>query len=84
MDPKGHCRIPDGAICAQRRAQGRGRAGTQQIPCPEIQVGPFQRLIGISGADRARQSFPTLRHGLLEIRLKKKGDTPTRRRIDVK
>lgn len=56
----------------------------KQFHALEIQVGPFQRLIGIPVPIEPSSLTNRYANGLLEIRLKKKGDTPARRRIDVK
>jgi HSP20 family molecular chaperone IbpA len=58
--------------------------GRKQFHALEIQVGPFQRLIGIPVPIEPSSLSNRYANGLLEIRLKKKGDGPTRRRIDVK
>ena len=58
--------------------------GRKQFHALEIQVGPFQRLIGIPVPIEPASLSNRYANGLLEIRLKKKGDGSTRRRIDVK
>jgi HSP20 family protein len=58
--------------------------GRKQFHALEIQVGPFQRLIGIPVPIEPSSLTNRYANGLLEIRLKKKGDGPARRRIDVK
>ena len=58
--------------------------GRKQFHSLEIQVGPFQRLIGIPVPIEPASLNTHYANGLLEIRLKKKGDTPSKRRIEVK
>ena len=85
MDQKDIAVFTDGAIL---RISGvrkdSGAQGRKQFHALEIQVGPFQRLIGIPVPIEPASLSQRYANGLLEIRLKKKGDTPTRRRIDVK
>ncbi len=57
--------------------------GKKQFHALEIQVGPFQRLIGIP-VPVDRESVTTrYANGLLEIRLKKRGDHPGKRRVEI-
>lgn len=58
-------------------------AGKKQFHALEIQVGPFQRLIGIP-VPVVEDSLSThYSNGLLEVRLKKRFDEPTKKKIDV-
>jgi HSP20 family molecular chaperone IbpA len=85
MDPKDIAVFTDGSIL---RISGVRKdlttTGRKQFHALEIQVGPFQRLIGIPVPIEASTLSNRYSNGLLEIRLKKKGDTPSRRRVDVK
>jgi len=75
MDPRDIAVFTDGAILRISGVRKDSSAqGRKQFHALEIQVGPFQPA-------SLSQRYA---NGLLEIRLKKKGDTPTRRRIDVK
>ena len=57
--------------------------GKKQFHSLEIQVGPFQRLIGIP-VEVDRNSVSThYANGLLEIRLKKRSDLPKKKIVDV-
>jgi HSP20 family molecular chaperone IbpA len=58
-------------------------AGKKQFHSLEIQVGPFQRLIGIPAPVETDSLSTRYANGLLEIRLKKRGDQPARRRVNV-
>jgi HSP20 family protein len=84
MDPKDIAVFTDGNIL---RISGVRKdlipPGKKQFHSLEIQVGPFQRLIGIP-VQVDRESVTTAyANGLLEIRLKKRGDQPSKRRVDV-
>lgn len=84
MDPKDIAVFTDGNIL---RISGVRKdlipPGKKQFHSLEIQVGPFQRLIGIP-VQVDRESVSTAyANGLLEIRLKKRGDQPGKRRVDV-
>jgi len=84
MDPKDITVFTDGNIV---RISGVRKdlipAGKKQFHALEIQVGPFQRLIGIP-VQVDRESVTThYANGLLEIRLKKRGDHASKRRVDV-
>jgi len=85
MDPKDIAVFTDGSvlrISGVRKdlvAQGR-----KQFHALEIQVGPFQRLIGVPVPIEPGTLTNRYANGLLEIRLKKKSDAPSKRRIDVK
>lgn len=57
--------------------------GKKQFHSLEIQVGPFQRLIGIPSPVDAASLTTRYDNGLLEIRVKKSGDSPGRRRVEV-
>ena len=57
--------------------------GKKQFHSLEIQVGPFQRLIGIPSPVDADSLTTRYDNGLLEIRLKKSGDAPGRRRVEI-
>jgi HSP20 family protein len=57
--------------------------GKKQFHSLEIQVGPFQRLIGIPSAVDVASITTRYDNGLLEIRLKKSGDGPGRRRVEI-
>ena len=85
MDPKDIAVFTDGSIL---RISGVRKdlstQGRRQFHALEIQVGPFQRLIGIPVPIEPNSLTNRYANGLLEIRLKKKGDGPSRRRIDVK
>ena len=58
-------------------------AGKKQFHALEIQVGPFQRLIGIPVPVESGSLSTRYANGLLEIRLQKKSDGPGRRRVAV-
>jgi HSP20 family protein len=58
-------------------------AGKKQFHSLEIQVGPFQRLIGIPVAVVSDTLSTHYANGLLEIRLKKQFDKPGKKQIDV-
>ena len=85
MDQKDIAVFTDGAILrisgVRKDLTNQGR---KQFHALEIQVGPFQRLIGIPVPIEPSSLTNRYANGLLEIRLKKKGDAPPRRRIDVK
>ena len=57
--------------------------GKKQFHSLEIQVGPFQRLIGIPVPVDNDSVATDYSNGLLEIRLKKRFDRPEIRKIDV-
>lgn len=57
--------------------------GKKQFHSLEIQVGPFQRLIGIPSAVDAGSISVHYDNGLLEIRLKKSADGGGRRRVEI-
>jgi len=57
--------------------------GKKQFHSLEIQVGPFQRLIGIPSPVDAGTLTTRYDNGLLEIRLKKAGESPGRRRVEI-
>lgn len=85
MDQKDIAVFTDGAILRISGVRKDNVAqGRKQFHALEIQVGPFQRLIGIPVPIEPSSLTNHYANGLLEIRLKKKGDTPSRRRIDVK
>ncbi len=84
MDPKDIAVFTDGNVL---RISGVRKdlipPGKKQFHALEIQAGPFQRLIGIP-VQVDRESVTThYANGLLEIRLKKRGDQPGKRRIEV-
>lgn len=85
MDQKDIAVFTDGAILrisgVRKDLTNQGR---KQFHALEIQVGPFQRLIGIPVPIEPSSLTNRYANGLLEIRLKKKGDAPPRRRIDIK
>jgi HSP20 family molecular chaperone IbpA len=58
-------------------------AGKKQFHSLEIQVGPFQRLIGIPVAVVSDSLSTHYSNGLLEIRLKKSFDEPAKKKIDI-
>ena len=58
-------------------------AGKKQFHALEIQVGPFQRLIGVPVPVDKDSITTRYANGLLEIRLKKRGDQPGKRRVEV-
>jgi len=58
-------------------------AGKKQFHALEIQIGPFQRLIGIPVSVDKDQVETTYANGLLEIRMKKTSDSSEGRKIDV-
>jgi HSP20 family protein len=58
-------------------------AGKKQFHKLEIQVGPFQRLIQIPVAIDSKSIFTNYSNGLLEVRLKKTFEKPSKRRIKV-
>lgn len=57
--------------------------GKKQFHSLEIQVGPFQRLIGIPAPVDAGSLTTRYDNGLLEIRLRKVGDASGGRRVEV-
>lgn len=58
-------------------------AGKKQFHSLEIQVGPFQRLIGIPVRVVTDSLSTHYSNGLLEIRLKKSFDEPKKKKIDI-
>jgi HSP20 family protein len=83
MDPKEITVFTDASVL---RISGVRRdlipPGKKQFHALEIQVGPFQRLIGIP-APVDRDSVTTrYANGLLEIRLKKRNE-PGKRRVEI-
>ncbi len=58
-------------------------AGKKQFHSLEIQVGPFQRLIGIPVPVVGDSLSTHYANGLLEIRLKKDFDKPDKKKIDI-
>jgi HSP20 family protein len=84
MDPKEISVYTDGTIL---RISGVRRdlipAGKKQFHALEIQVGPFQRLIGIPVPVERESVATRYSNGLFEIRLRKRGDRPAKRRIEV-
>jgi HSP20 family protein len=58
-------------------------AGKKQFHSLEIQVGPFQRLIGIPVPVLSDSLSTHYANGLLEIRLKKSYDEPKKKKIDI-
>jgi HSP20 family molecular chaperone IbpA len=57
--------------------------GKKQFHSLEIQVGPFQRLIGIPVQVVDDTVSTAYANGLLEIRLKKRFDKPEKKKIDI-
>jgi HSP20 family protein len=57
--------------------------GRKQFHSLEIQVGPFQRLIGIPAAVDSNSVSTHYANGLLEIRLKKTFAQPKIKKIDI-
>jgi HSP20 family molecular chaperone IbpA len=57
--------------------------GKKQFHSLEIQVGPFQRLIGIPVPVVADSLSTHYANGLLEVRLKKQFDKPEKKKIDI-
>jgi HSP20 family molecular chaperone IbpA len=57
--------------------------GKKQFHSLEIQVGPFQRLIGIPVSVVADSLSTHYANGLLEVRLKKQFDKPDKKKIDI-
>jgi len=57
--------------------------GKKQFHSLEIQVGPFQRLIGIPSPVDAGSLTVHYANGLLEIRLKKSAEGGGRRRVEI-
>jgi len=57
--------------------------GKKQFHSLEIQVGPFQRLIGIPVPVDSQSLSTRYANGLLEIRLQKKNESPGRRRVAI-
>ena len=85
MDQKDIAVFTDGSILRISGVRKDGSTqGRKQFHALEIQVGPFQRLIGVPVPIEPSSLTNKYANGLLEIRLKKKGDAPQRRRIDVK
>ena len=58
-------------------------AGKKQFHSLEIQVGPFQRLIGIPVTVSADSMSTHYSNGLLEIRLKKDFENSGKKQIDI-
>jgi HSP20 family molecular chaperone IbpA len=58
-------------------------AGKKQFHSLEIQVGPFQRLIGIPVPVVSDSLSTHYANGLLEIRLKKQFDIPEKKQIEI-
>jgi HSP20 family protein len=58
-------------------------SGKKQFHSLEIQVGPFQRLIGIPVPVVGDSMSTHYSNGLLEIRLKKRFDEHEKRKIDI-
>ena len=58
--------------------------GKKQFHSLEIQVGPFQRLIGIPVSVDSESISTHYSNGLLEVRLKKQIDKPRKKRIEIK
>jgi HSP20 family molecular chaperone IbpA len=59
-------------------------AGKKQFHSLEIQVGPFQRLIGVPAPVDSESLTTRYANGLLEIRLhKRKSEGPGRRRVTI-
>ncbi len=84
MDQRDISVITDGAIL---RISGVRKdlipPGKKQYHSLEIQVGPFQRLIGIPSPVDPDSLTTKFGNGLLEMRLKKSADSTGRRRIEV-
>lgn len=84
MEPKEIAVFTDGNIL---RISGVRKdlipAGKKQFHALEIQVGPFQRLIGVPVPVDKDSMTTRYANGLLEIRLKKRGDQPGKRRVEV-
>ncbi len=57
--------------------------GKKQFHSLEIQVGPFQRLIGIPVSVVGDSLSTHYSNGLLECRLKKQFDKPEKKKIDI-
>lgn len=57
--------------------------GRKQYHKMEIQVGPFQRLIQVPVPIDSQSIFTDYSNGFLEVRLKKKFDSPKRRKIEI-
>jgi HSP20 family protein len=57
--------------------------GKKQFHSLEIQVGPFQRLIGIPVPVLGDSLSTHYSNGLLEVRLKKQFDKPGKKKIDI-
>jgi HSP20 family protein len=58
-------------------------AGKKQFHSLEIQVGPFQRLIGIPVPVVSDSLSTHYANGLLEVRLKKQFDIPEKKQIEI-
>lgn len=58
-------------------------AGKKQFHSLEIQVGPFQRLIGVPVPVVGDSMSTHYANGLLEVRLKKRFDKPEKKQIDI-
>ena len=75
--------VTDGKILTIRGIRNElSPPGRKQFHKLEIQVGPFQRMIQIP-VPVDQHIFTDYSNGLLEIRLKKRFDKPSRREIDV-
>ncbi|HEX5132963.1 MAG TPA: Hsp20/alpha crystallin family protein [Candidatus Krumholzibacteria bacterium] len=84
MDRKEISVVTDGAIL---RISGVRKdlipPGKKQFHSLEIQVGPFQRLIGIPSPVDAASLAVGYDNGLLAIRLKKHNDASGRRKVEI-
>jgi HSP20 family protein len=84
MNPREIAVVTDGAIL---RISGVRKdlipPGKKQFHSLEIQVGPFQRLIGIPSPVDTNSLSTRYDNGLLEIRLQKSGEGPGRHRVEV-
>ena len=57
--------------------------GRKQFHSLEIQVGPFQRLIGVPVPVDSDSISTHYSNGLLEVRLKKQLDKPRKKQIEI-
>ena len=76
--------VTDGKMLTIRGVRNEvTRRGRKQFHKMEIQVGPFQRIIQVPIDIDSGSMFTTYSNGLLEVRLKKKFKTASKRKIDV-
>jgi HSP20 family molecular chaperone IbpA len=84
MDRRKISVITDGTVLTIRGVRDEvAPRGQKQFHKMEIQVGPFQRHIQIPAPIDSQNIFTNYSNGLLEVRLKKRFEKKTKRRIEV-